>query len=190
MHNKLRIFWSFVIWGPSWPFWFCSAGRHRTARWEWGSEAPKQLHAMARWGATFRQVQAMAGLWDVDIRRWAAWLDNTSIDTCSSLSIPSHSLFFGSVQTDCRGERERENGRDGEMGKRGATKQRHRGRRERQEIDGRKRRLDSLKTDRMKDRDLRLSQFIYRAHCKKSLQRYQAQLNNHKVNYRNRQQQI
>lgn len=75
---------------------------------------------MAQSDATFRQVQAMVSLWDVDTWRWAAWLDNTSIDTCSSPAILSHSLIFGSVQNDCRGERE--NGRDGELEKMGVTK--------------------------------------------------------------------
>lgn len=63
------------------------------------------------------KVQAMVGLWDADARRWSVWLENTSIDTCTSLFMPSHPLFFGSMESaggSCRG-RERDNGRDGEM---------------------------------------------------------------------------
>ncbi len=86
-----------------------------------GLRGSKQLCAVARRDATFRQMQAIVCLWDVDARRWAAWLDTTSIDTCSSLFMPSRSLFFGSVESDCRGERG--NVRDREMGEKwGVTK--------------------------------------------------------------------
>lgn len=40
----------------------------------------------------------------MDDRRWAALLDDTSKDTCSSSFTLSHSLFFGSVEDDGGGQ--------------------------------------------------------------------------------------
>lgn len=67
---------------------------------------------------------------------------NTSVDTCSSLFMPSHTLFFSSVESgeeSCR----RESGRDRGVGVWGNQDQRHRGWVERY-----KGKLDSLKSDK------------------------------------------
>lgn len=45
-----------------------------------GLRGLKPLHVVTRKGATFRYLRAFC---DVSARRWAAWLVNTSIDTCS-----------------------------------------------------------------------------------------------------------
>lgn len=58
-------------------------------------------------------------MWDAEAWRWAAWLDRTSIDTCSSLFMSSHSLCLVQWRVIAG---ERENGGRGDRKREGVTK--------------------------------------------------------------------